>query len=332
MATDTTLHTAAIPAGTQCAVVIVGVGRSGTSAITRGVQALGVELGDHLRPAGNKNPTGFFEDQRLLAINKRLKRLLRIRGDSVRLIEADEWQAPAVQALQREAIDTVRSGFAHYPLWGYKYARTLRLLPFWRPVFETLRIDVRYVVALRNPLSVARSRAALDPHRGTQEQSDLEWLVNVVPYFRDLREHAFVVAEYDNVLEHPAQQLDRIGNVLGLPKTAETDAAVRAYEREFLRPGMRHTTFSDRDLREDPRLNPLTRDAYASLRRLATDECRVDDRQFWSHWETIEQQLAAMAPALRHIDRIQNDLRRAQWNPVGPVQAAWFAWRRWRRG
>jgi hypothetical protein len=90
MAGDTLLAAAADASLAPVVVVVVGVGRSGTSAITRGVQALGVELGDRLRPAGGKNPTGFFEDQHLLAINQRLKRLLRIRGDSVRLIESGE--------------------------------------------------------------------------------------------------------------------------------------------------------------------------------------------------------------------------------------------------
>ena len=55
-------------------------------------------------------------------------------------------------------------------------------------VFHSLDLDVRYVLAVRNPLSVARSRAKLNPQRGTQEKSDLEWLVNVVPYFREVRE------------------------------------------------------------------------------------------------------------------------------------------------
>jgi hypothetical protein len=41
------------------AVVVLGAGRSGTSAATRGLQALGVDLGDRLRPGGGKNPTGF---------------------------------------------------------------------------------------------------------------------------------------------------------------------------------------------------------------------------------------------------------------------------------
>ena len=45
------------------AVVVLGAGRSGTSAITRALQAIGVDLGDDLRPGGGKNPTGFFEDQ-----------------------------------------------------------------------------------------------------------------------------------------------------------------------------------------------------------------------------------------------------------------------------
>jgi hypothetical protein len=316
----------------QCAVVIVGAGRSGTSAITRGVQALGVELGDRLRPGGGKNPTGFFEDQDLLALNKRLKRLLRIRGDSVRLIDDDEWQAPPVRALQQEAIETVRRRFGGYPLWGYKYARTLRLLPFWRAAFEALRLDVRYVVALRNPLSVARSRAKLDPRRGVQEHSDLEWLVNVVPYFRDLRDRPCVVVDYDLVLTHPAAQLHRIAAALALPVTAATESAIQAYAAEFLRPGMRHSVFTDDDLERDGRINELTREAYRWLRRLATDECDMANAQAWERWEQIERRVAQMDAVLRYIDRVRADLRRAEWNPFGPLQAAASAWRRFRRG
>src|SRR5262249_45292296 len=301
-------------------------------AITRGVQALGVELGDRLRPAGGKNPTGYFEDQDLLAINQRLKRILHIRGDSVRLIEPEEWGAPSVQALQRTAIDTIRRRFGGYRLWGYKYARTLRLLPFWREVFQALRLDVRYVVALRNPLSVARSRAKLDPRRGTQEQSDLEWLVNVVPYFRDLRDVPLVVVDYDRVLADPTAELQRIGAALRLPENTRIDQSIQTYAGEFLRPGMRHSLFADGDLDRDDRVNPLTRQAYLLLRGLATDAIDTRDPQLWRSWEQIEERLTALAPVLRQLDRVQADLRRAQWNPLGPLQAAAQAWRRYRRG
>lgn len=192
----------------QRVVVVFGVGRSGTSAVTRGLQALGVELGDKLRPGGGKNPTGFFEDEDLLTLNKRLRKLLGLRAESVSLIEPHQWQTPAVQAFQQEARETIRRRFGSYPLWGYKFAGTLRFLPFWRTVFQSLEVDVRYVMAIRNPISVARSRAKLNPRRGLQKKSDLEWLVHVIPYFREVRERPCVVVDYDLLIPVPWPSLN----------------------------------------------------------------------------------------------------------------------------
>lgn len=319
-------------ASRACAVVVLGAGRSGTSAITRGVQAIGVELGDDLRPGGGKNPTGFFEDQQLLAINKRLKKLLGIRGDSVSLIEPAQWKAPAVRALQAEAVETIRRRFGRYELWGYKYGRTLRLLPFWLEVYEALALDVRYVVALRNPISVARSRAKLEPRRGTQAKSDLEWLVNVVPYFRSIRECPFVVVDYDRMMEDPIGQLTRMATRLGLPPTDETRISIQAYAREFLRPDMRHSRFTAQDLQKDENVNRLTREAYGWLDRLAADETENDDPDFWKAWERIERQVADLGPILQHVDRVEEDFRHAQRNPLGPLQLAPLLWRKLRGG
>ncbi|NIR28096.1 MAG: hypothetical protein GWN84_01920 [Gammaproteobacteria bacterium] len=310
-----------------CAVVVLGAGRSGTSAITRGVQALGVDLGDRLRGGRGKNPTGFFEDRDLLAINKRLKRELGITGESVALIDAERWEAPGVRHLRQEATATIRRRFGRSALWGYKYARTLRLLPFWEAVFETLALDVRYVVALRNPLSVARSRARLDPSRGTQEKSDLEWLVNVVPYFRKVHEHPFVVVDYDAVMRNPAGQLDRIARVLRLPEHPRRTAGIRAYAETFLEGRLRHSRFTIQDLDRNPRVHPLVRDAYRWLHRLAYDEVDADSPELWGDWIRIEQGTFELAPLLRHIDRIQTDLRRAQRHPLGPLQALPRLWR-----
>ena len=88
-------------------VTFLGAGRSGTSLSTRGLAAVGVDLGDRLRRGWGKNPTGFFEDRDLLALNQRLKHTLGIRGDSVRLIAAEEYDSPAIEALRHQAIHTI---------------------------------------------------------------------------------------------------------------------------------------------------------------------------------------------------------------------------------
>ena len=308
----------------HCAVVVLGAGRSGTSAATRGLRALGVDLGDRLRRGWGKNPTGFFEDRDILALNRGLKRLLGIRGASVALIPDAAWGAPAVRALELEAVEILRRRFGDTPLWGYKYGRTLRLLPFWEAVHRALDLDVRYLVAIRNPLSVAASRRKLDPRRGRQEASDLEWLVNVVPYFRRAGERRFTVVDYDALMAEPKAQLARIAGALGLPP-AEA-AAVDAYCDGYLRPGMRHSRFTAGDL--DGAVNPLVRDAYRWLHQLAGDEILANDPALWDDWRRIERALAVMAPALARIDRVEAELRRARCHPLGPLQALPALWRK----
>ncbi|MFQ5784855.1 MAG: sulfotransferase family protein [Alphaproteobacteria bacterium] len=314
------------------AVVVLGAGRSGTSAVTRGLQALEVDLGDRLRPGGGKNPTGFFEDRDLLRINKRLKRALGIRGDSVRLIEPECWETSEVRTLHDEAVETIRRRFGETSLWGYKYGRTLRMLPFWEGVFRALDLDVAYLVAARNPLSVARSRARIDPRRGAQEQSDLEWLVNVIPYFREVRRRRFVVADYDLVMADPRGQLERVADALDLPRSPSVERSLSAYAEGFLRAGMRHSRFTVEDLDRNGRVNALVRDAYCWIYRLATDDVASDDVELWRDWQRIEDALAAMAPVLRRIDEVEAELRRVRRNPISPLQEIPRLWRLLTRG
>jgi hypothetical protein len=292
------------------AVFVVGAGRSGTSALTRGLAALGVALGDRLKAPSAKNPTGFFEDEQLLEQAKRVRDALGLWSESVALVDPAAFDAPAFEALARETADLARRRFGAFPVWGFKYAQTLRFLPFWERVARLAALDVAYLVALRSPLSVARSRAKLDPLRGEQEKSDAEWLVNVVPFFRRLARRPFVVVDFDALVAKPEAELVRVAERLALPLGPGAHAAVEAYARDFLDAERRHTSFGDAELDADPRVSPLARDAYRCLRRLARDEVDAADPGLWSEWARIEAALAAQAPLLRHVDRLEAALRR----------------------
>ena len=292
------------------AIFVVGAGRSGTSAITRALLALGVALGDNLKAPTDKNPTGFFEDLDLLGIAKSVRTRLGLRTESVSLIEPDQWSLPSLEPLADEAVETISRRFLRYPIWGFKYAQTLRMLPFWERVAERAGIELNFVVAARNPLSVAQSRTKLDPLRGIQEKTDIEWLVNVVPYFRRLASYPFVVVDYDLLMTEPREQLDRLARKLAIPLDTRAERGIEEYVTEFREPGMRHTRFAEADLDQDPRLNPLTRDAYRWLWRLANDRVDPENEDLWSDWSRIEDHLLAMAPALRHLDSLEAEVRR----------------------
>jgi hypothetical protein len=320
MSSQPQISHAQAPHRRQRVVFVIGAGRSGTSTLTRALGALGVDLGNHFKRASRKNPTGFFEDADLLALSKAVRKQIGVRADSVRLIQAHELKGPAMQPLRDKAAKVIVQRFGASPIWGFKYGRTLRILPFWEPVLTELEIEPSFVIALRNPLSVARSRARLDPRRGLQEASDLEWLVSIVPYLRQTRPYRLAVVDYDELMDHPVAQLQRLAWQLDLPEEQASQARVRAYAEEFLDAGLRHTRFDDAELDASADLNPLVRDGYRLLRRLATGEWSAEDEEFWDRWQAIEKGVNNLAPILKLFDQREHERRRAILSPLGPLQ------------
>src|SRR5262245_25640620 len=161
----------------QRAIVVLGPGRCGTSTLTRGLMAIGVELGNRLKPGMRKNPRGFFEDLDLLDINYRAHERLGLRrnGSSVGWISERAWRTADLAPLKTEAIAVIRGRFGNCPVWGFKVGGVMRILPFWQSVLDELGQGITYVLAIRHPISVARSRQRLDPRRGLQAKSDLEF-------------------------------------------------------------------------------------------------------------------------------------------------------------
>lgn len=307
----------------QRAVLVLGAGRSGTSIVTRAMQATGVELGNDFKPPSRKNPTGFFEDAALLRHSKKLRRTLGLRPDSLRLLDDSIWTSSQVMPFYDDFAATIKSRFSDAPVWGFKYGRTMRLLPFWVRLFEQMEITPSYVMPVRNPLSVARSRAKLDAHRGQQQNSDLEWLVNVVPYFSLLRGRKLVVVDYDKLMRSPVEQLERMTARLDMPLNDKTRQDIASFSTSFLKRGLQHTQFSIDDLKNAENINVLVRDAYAWLDQLASDDIQPTANALWDAWSEINADVFALAPVFERLDSLNRQLRYAQWNPLSPIPAAW---------
>jgi hypothetical protein len=305
----------------KTAVFVIGAGRSGTSTVARALQAVGVDLGDRFKKASRKNPTGFFEDKDLLAISKKARKAVGLRADSVRLIDAGVFDCAKVHALQSLAIDVIQTRFAHSPVWGFKYGRTLRILPFWDRILATTGHQPAYLIALRNPLSVARSRAKIDPRRGQQAVSDLEWLVGIVPFFRRIQGQRLAVVDYDALMDDPTAELERVVDQLKLPTSADSKKQIDAFVDEFLDTRLRHTRFGDDDLDAAVDINPIVKDAYRLLKTWTHHQTDDDIERFWAAWADIEARVEALSPVLSLLDAKENDWRRAVISPWGPLQS-----------
>ena len=136
-------------------VIVLGMHRSGTSAVTGAIDALGLpacRVEDRM-PAQQSNERGFYESRTLAAFDERL--LNRLGGTwFVPPTLRGGWQnRRGLLETQAEAASLFRD--AHpFPSWVWKDPRACVLMPFWDLV---LGPDVPRIVVVRNPLEIAAS-------------------------------------------------------------------------------------------------------------------------------------------------------------------------------
>lgn len=194
-------------------VLVLGMHRSGTSTLARGLRVLGVALGKNLLPAHPCNPKGFFEDAGLYAFNKALLAQLGLTWRSP--------EAPDTAALRRlaagppgvTALSLLREKSAGQAIPGLKDPRMSRLLPFWRPVLAASGLRAHCCIALRHPESVAHSLW----QREDAEHSHALWLAYLLDALEGSAGLPRLLTDYGLLLRKPEHQLQRLGHFLNLP-------------------------------------------------------------------------------------------------------------------
>lgn len=290
--------------------VVIGAGRSGTSAITRALGALGYDLGNRLKPGGvRKNPKGFFEDEALLEITQTVHRLVGLHptGRNVHLIPETAWSNPALEPLQHKALEQLRGHLDRAACFAFKAGGLLRVLPFWEHVLANLHVETGFVMALRNPLNVAQSRAQLDTLRGQQTKSDLEWLTGNLSYLPRLKERLLVAVDYDLMMSAPKSQCLRLSKALG--QNAPDPTAIAEYADAFLTKELYHHRTDMDHLAQHAQVLPLARDTFLLLHQLAKDTVDSRDSGFWEALLPLHRELVRLGPLLDHVDQLEDRLR-----------------------
>lgn len=284
------------------AILVVGMGRSGTSFITRGLKALGVELGDELLPASPDNPTGYWEDAALQALNDRVLLSLGRTWSTIAPVPDGRWNLPELKTHMLEAIEITRERFGKFALWGFKDPRTTRLLPFWQPILDRLAIADSYVIAVRNPLSVARSlkaRENFDP-----EKSYYLWLAYVVDAYARTGGRMRVVVDYDEVMARPVEQLRRMAERLGLPIDSAVEEQIQWYATEFLDPNLRHSVLEPADVYLDNQASELIAKTYEVFKRVALERLDLESDDVREVVARGKSALEAFAPLVSYTERL----------------------------
>ena len=277
--------------------------RSGTSAITRGLQILGVNLGDTLLPPAFDNPKGFWEDQDILRINEALLAEFQSAYDRVGLLEIDMIHpSPAIAKLEKDAQSVLAQKFSRVDVFAIKDPRLARLLPFWQRAFSDAGLAVAYIIALRNPLSVADSLALRN--RFDLVKSSQLWHEHMLTAIHYTQGQQRVVVDYDQMLADPETAFRRITKQLHIGVTLPEE--LKEYQENFLDRSLRHTYYTRKDVLEAPYLPQGVRDIYPILADCAEDLRDSDDPELFM---MVTQQMKfqrGISPVLNLLGRLDH--------------------------
>jgi hypothetical protein len=192
-------------------VLVVGMGRSGTSVVTRVVNRLGVPLGraDDLLPANDANPAGYWESSALLRFQDDL--LARFGGSWYAPPQLPErWDPDGAHTEDAEAARAVfRDVYGDAPVWLWKDPRVASLFPFWASV---LRDRIVVVLPFRDPAAVAaslRARDGLDVDYGVALWERYNRLT-----LRHAARHPAFVLDYDELVADPVRVIEPLRRFL----------------------------------------------------------------------------------------------------------------------
>ncbi|MBV2208674.1 MAG: sulfotransferase [Thermomonas sp.] len=199
---------------TAIALLIVGMHRSGTSAVAGSLARLGMPLGERLLAAGEDNPKGYFEHEDAVRLNDALLDGLNRSWDDPRNLPDDWMQMPAADEA-RIAIDRLLGrDFSGVALFALKDPRMCRLLPLWLEVLRAANVEPRVLLVVRHPFEVAASlskRNAFAP-----ALSEILWLEHMLAAERDSRDCRRAVLSYDELMAAPQDALRHVASVLDL--------------------------------------------------------------------------------------------------------------------
>jgi GT2 family glycosyltransferase len=226
-------------------VMILGMHRSGTSALARILNLLGVNLGSLLLPAHPTNQTGFWEHLAVVRANEMLLKQLDSAWFDTTPLPAQWWEWEKLAPIRQYCREILWQEFAHCPLWGIKEPRLCRLLPFWLPLIQEMNPQLGFVIIVRHPLEVATSLAQRD---GLSYNVSLRlWLQHVSASVQDSQAFPQVLLTYDELLTDWRATVGKIAQALNL-QWREPVEKVAALVDDFLSPALKHHRVSQLNL------------------------------------------------------------------------------------
>lgn len=286
---ETQSKTAAAAGAERTCILVMGMHRSGTSALGGVLGLLGSDLPAHVIGGDENNQKGYFESAPLNTLNGEILEALGSRWDDWHALDArgDFPGRSGFEARARALLETEFGGAAQFV---FKDPRNCRIGDFWLPLLRETGARVVALHTLRDPWEVAASLTRRD--RMLTEQGLLLWLRHTLDAERLTRDLPRFHTSYDLLMQDWRGMAEQAGPALGLSWAHGIDAAAPEINA-FLARDLRHF---DMTQAKDHAVWDWLHETHDILRRWAQSGETAEDR---ARLDMIRTELDRAEPALR---------------------------------
>jgi hypothetical protein len=224
-------------------ILVIGIQRSGTSALTKALITAGVSL-----PVissivvDSYNEKGYWEDADIHDLNQKMLHELSVKKKCCRSfipITEEEKEILCHEGFLTQASELLsKKNFTSQPI-AIKDPLTTLLLPFWKQVFEQSNIITSFVITLRNPMSVVASLSRFTDQ--SSEESCWKFFCVWISFMLSCIEHSqgypSIIVDYQELLKDPAIQMQRVAHALKLEIDHDL---LKDYRENFIDPALCH--------------------------------------------------------------------------------------------
>ena len=276
------------------AFVVLGMHRSGTSALTRVMNLLGARLPNDLLAPGENNILGYWESRQIVSSNDRLLGLLDRFWADPKPMPVDWMESRHAISAIEAAKELIQKEFGGNGGFVLKDPRFSRLMPVWQIAMSHFGIEPLCLIACRNPLEVFHS---LNARNGFDaEHVFLLWLAYTLEAEFATREMRRVVIHYDALIDDWRSTLSRGLDDIGAGGLERSRDSMTAADSFIDQDQHHHRSTLDQFL-DHPEASSEVKDAYTALRSGdALEDPDIFDRlrQRWrATWEKTSPGLAA---------------------------------------
>ncbi|MEH6524004.1 hypothetical protein [Sulfitobacter sp.] len=279
------------------ALVVLGMHRSGTSALAGVLARLGCDLPQTLMPANPFNEKGYYESIQLYQMNDAILASGGARWDDWQPFNPEWVETHRAEEFLSTGTTVLEEEFGASHLFVLKDPRVCLVMPFWNRLFKQEKITPTYVHIHRNPVAVATSLNTRDGM--SLPYGMLLWLRHTLDAETGSRGATRCFTRYDLLLDNWSAVVANIKECTGLVFPRDSDAV-----------DIEIDTFLSADLNNSDKAVPKTKghrllsnwveQIYAVLERWSDTG---EDPKDFSVFDAVRKEFDATAPLFGKLIR-----------------------------